>query len=319
VKIDLSPDEQCATVGPTKPSLCMPESGFAIKDLAGLSEPAGKLIEAVRAATGVLYEPTRIRRTARAEADAAMVKAKSDIEVKELEERAFKRVKAREARRQENLEVILGEATQNLPPQVGTQTLDEDWVAEFTNACQDICDKKMQQLWSRVLSGEFVSPGQYSLRTLATIKLLSKRDAEMFTSLCSYLWKTGDGYVYFRTHETDSFLTNFGFPYRYFLHLGSLGLLVPDKSLVVEFGEMPSSRMNIVFHYHGEPYAFKTENPFVKHQVPCISLTDIGNELVSLCTSKPSDGYLEALIESFKVRHGVEMIYIHRQSADPAS
>lgn len=40
-----------------------------------LSEPVGKLIDSVRAGCGRLYEPTRIRREAQANADAMVIAA----------------------------------------------------------------------------------------------------------------------------------------------------------------------------------------------------------------------------------------------------
>lgn len=137
----------------------MPESGFAIKDLAGFSEPAGKLIEALRAATGVLYAPTHLRRMARAESDASVIKAETDLKIKALEKRAARRVQAQEVRRQENIEAVVDGATKELPANVTAQRLDEDWTAEFFNNCQDVSDSKMQLLWSRILAGNLRRQG----------------------------------------------------------------------------------------------------------------------------------------------------------------
>jgi hypothetical protein len=52
----------------------------AISDLAGLSEPFCKLIEATRAGLGVMYEPRRIRNRALAERDASIIKATGEKE-----------------------------------------------------------------------------------------------------------------------------------------------------------------------------------------------------------------------------------------------
>jgi hypothetical protein len=69
----------------------MGDKGFSLVDLGKLSEPATKIVEAVRSAAGVLYEPTRIRRRAKAEADAAVIFAKNKEEVQEIELRAAER------------------------------------------------------------------------------------------------------------------------------------------------------------------------------------------------------------------------------------
>ncbi len=44
-----------------------------LTDLGNLSEAASKLIEAVSNFTGIIFEPTRIRRKAKAEADAKLI------------------------------------------------------------------------------------------------------------------------------------------------------------------------------------------------------------------------------------------------------
>ena len=56
-------------------------------DLKALAEPASKVIEAIRGAIGTLYEPTHVRRMARAEADAAAIQSKSKGEIQEIEDR----------------------------------------------------------------------------------------------------------------------------------------------------------------------------------------------------------------------------------------
>ena len=52
---------------------------FSLIDLGKLSKPISKLIEAVSQGIGTLYEPTKIRRKAKAQADAALIKAEADI------------------------------------------------------------------------------------------------------------------------------------------------------------------------------------------------------------------------------------------------
>jgi uncharacterized repeat protein (TIGR03899 family) len=278
----------------------MPESGLTVTDLAGLSEPACKLIDALRATTGVLFEPARIRRKAKADADAAIVEAKANFQIKELERRAFERIKTREARRQENIENIVNGATQQLPPNSPGKTLDEDWVSEFMNHCQDIRDEQMQQVWSRILAGEFSSPGKYSLRTLNFVKLLSKKDAELFSRFCSFLWFTGSEFAYLKTKQTEEYLAANGFPYAGHLHLQSLGLVNMELTLSIKF-----SAPKAILRFYGQPYRFEFPEGTAEPSISCVCLTNIGKELTSLCTSKPSLGYVTALIESLKAENAV--------------
>lgn len=280
----------------------MPESGLTIKDLVGLSEPACKLIDALRATTGVLFEPTRIRRKAKAEAESAIVEAKANLQIRELEHRAFDRIKAREARRQENIENIVEEATRQLPPKSEGQKLDEDWVSDFMNHCQDISDEQMRQVWARILAGEFSSPGTYSLRTLNFVKLLSKKDAEVFSRFCSFLWFTGTELAYLKTQKTEEYLTSHGFPYSGYLHLQSLGLINMELTLAISF-----TAPKAVLHYYGQPYLFEFPEGTPKPSISCICLTNIGKELISLCSSKPEPGYVEVFTDSLKAENNVSV------------
>lgn len=83
--------------------------------IAAAGAVAGKLIDALKSATGVAYEPKRIIRKASAEARAEMIKAEgeraaalyragTDVESVALAVRAARRLAAREFDRQENLD-----------------------------------------------------------------------------------------------------------------------------------------------------------------------------------------------------------------------
>ena len=272
----------------------MPESGLTVKDLVGLSEPACKLIDAIRATTGVLFEPTRIRRKAKAEADATILEVKTTLETQELERRASERVKAREIRRQANLDEIVDGATRHLPPNSETRgALTEDWVCEFMNHCQDISDELMQSVWSRMLAGEFVSPGKYSFRTLNFVKLLSKADADIFSRFCSYLWFTGSDIAYLKTKKTDELLASAGLPHISLLHLQSVGLISMEMGLRIKL-----NGHQVVMQHRDQHYIFSFPSDTTDPGISCVLLTNMGKELKSLCLAEPSPNYLSTLAES---------------------
>ncbi len=72
----------------------MSDINFSLIDLRALSKPATKLIEAVRSATGIIYEPTRIRRKAKADADAKAAEAKAATDAKAAKAKAAAEAKA---------------------------------------------------------------------------------------------------------------------------------------------------------------------------------------------------------------------------------
>ena len=57
-------------------------------DLVGIGPIGVRLIEKISDATGVLYEPSRIVRRAKAEATAAIMRAEADVEIADIQQRA---------------------------------------------------------------------------------------------------------------------------------------------------------------------------------------------------------------------------------------
>jgi hypothetical protein len=159
-----------------------------IKDLVGMSEPATKLIELVGKASGVLYEPTRIVREAKAQAVASVIKAQAEIETEAIRARAAARLIAQEIKKQENLEAV----TRNAAALVSSspadeQTVDEDWINRFVLEAQEVSDKRLQTVWAKLLAGEFQAPGTYPRRVFRVLKDLEPWEAELIDSLAGKL------------------------------------------------------------------------------------------------------------------------------------
>lgn len=150
--------------------------------LQAVSQPVVKLLDMVQAACGVAFEPARIRRRAKAEADALVIQDDANAL---LLERAKARLEAKEVRRQENIEAVVGIAADALPDEVSKENVSPDWVTRFFDKCQDVSDEQMRRLWGRLLAGEVAAPGSYSLRTLESVALLSELEARNFARLCS--------------------------------------------------------------------------------------------------------------------------------------
>lgn len=156
-----------------------------------LSAPVTKLIEVVAAGCGRLYEPTGIRRKARAEGDAAVILEGARGRVSELRDRAAQRLLDTEERRQQNIEAITEDAIKRLPGTVSDDPVDQDWAARFFSECQDISNEEMRSVWARLLAGEVARPGSFSPRTLWVLKNLTRREAQLFNELCKQSFRVG--------------------------------------------------------------------------------------------------------------------------------
>ena len=93
----------------------------------------------------------------------------------------------------ENLELTASEASQILEPGFKLEDLDKvnsTWQRHWTGGTSKvgIDDGERRTWWARLLAGEMQLPGTFSLRTLAVMDTLSKREGELFTQVCQYIW-----------------------------------------------------------------------------------------------------------------------------------
>ena len=282
-----------------------------VNDLAGLKEPLAKLVESVGNAVGAVYEPTRIRRKAKADAEAMLTLAGAEIKVEELKRRADKRVTHTELRRQRNIAQIVAKAVTELPERVEEQPADEDWIAQFFNLSQDVGDADMQILWGRILAGEVARPGAYSLRTLQTVKVLSKRDAQLFSQYCSYVWRIpGGALCRYTTRATDKLLAERGMGAAERQHLQNIGLLY-GSGLMSDSGSQTTVRSGdgpFEVVYFGRKYVV---SHFLSPKESALLipefLTDIGAELFPISGARPDEQYLQSLIEALKDEDKLEV------------
>ncbi|WP_209327932.1 TIGR03899 family protein [Pseudoalteromonas sp. PA2MD11] len=106
-----------------------------------------------------------------------------------LLERAHTRQEIQFIKRQENIETIMAMAMAFCPDVTGHQQPDFDWIERFISLCEDTANSSMQKLWAKILAGETVSPGTFSIKSLQTLKHMTQREADALqrcTSLCGF-------------------------------------------------------------------------------------------------------------------------------------
>lgn len=175
-----------------------------IQGTTAIPKSVAKLIDTVGGQIGLFLEPIHLRRKGQAEIDVAVAETRGMAEIavlclqnklaiQDIQDRADERVRKREAKRQSNIEAITAQAVQELPGEVSEKPVDEDWISQFFNYCQDVSNDQMQSIWARLLAGEVAMPGSFSLRTTSLVRGMSKNDANMFTRFCALVWKTPGG------------------------------------------------------------------------------------------------------------------------------
>lgn len=181
-----------------------------------MNKPWVKLIESVSGALGKLYEPHYLKKMADARAyeiktiGQAMQEsscipfkyesgeiAASTENFEDLKLRTQNRLDYQELQKQLNIESVTLKACHVLEEETecSPEPVSKDWMIRFFNSVEDISDEDMQELWARILAGEVKHPKTFSLRTLETLKNLSKEEALVFEKVCRY--KITDEDIYF--------------------------------------------------------------------------------------------------------------------------
>jgi hypothetical protein len=277
-------------------------TGGALAALAALNPTARALIDKVSSALGTLYEPSRIKKVAHAEAEADRIRAIGRIEVSEIEQRGLVRMVREQGRIQGNIESITAQAAENLSEDANPQAIEDDWVANFFDRCKTVSDPEMQSLWAKILAGEANQNGAFSKRTVELVSVLDKRDATLFTHLCGFVWiaKADVPLHPLILAIDDPIYKAKGLDFSAFLHLDSLGL--------TQFNTLAGYNINYpakstVVGYRGKPYVISEQSaPSLKLQVGHCRLTRAGAELAKISGSTRVEGIEDYVIKYWSGR-----------------
>jgi hypothetical protein len=254
------------------------------------TKPAGTLIEKISDVLGGIFKPWQIVRVARAEAEASQIQAEGQIKVEDIQRRAFRRFLEEEAKKQQNIEAITKKALPLLENKSAPQNMADDWITNFFDKSRIVSDSDMQQLWSRVLAGEANSPGAFAKKTVNLLADLDKSDAELFTNLCGFTWQitTLVPLVFDVPHELYD---RFGINFNTLAHLETLGLL--KFAAIGDFHRDNLPKITTAIYYGRSTnitFPFEINNQL---DIGKVLFTRAGQELASVCGSKPVEGFFD--------------------------
>lgn len=272
------------------------DKSISLVNIGKLSQPADTLIKKVSSAVGGIFEPWQIKRVAKAEAEAGLIKAKAEIEITDLHRRAMHRFVEEEANRQENMEAITEKAIPKLENSSDPNKMEDDWVTNFFDKSRIVSDNEMQELWASVLAGEANSPGTYSKRTVNFLGDLDKKDAELFAALCRFGWLVGVFTpLIFDPHA--SIYNNKGLNFNTLTHLDSIGLI--QFGIVSGFNRTGVPKKFTV-SYCGVPLNLTLEKEEGNQlSIGNVLLTQVGMELVSVCQAPSVEGFVDYVKEKW--------------------
>ncbi len=289
----------------------MSPNEFSLVSLGPLTRPLTKLIETIGDAIGVLYEPTRIRRKAEAEASALIIQSQAEAVADSLAQRANRRVCHQEERRQTNLESIVGVAATNLPEVVSDDPVSQDWVAHFIGAAQDVGDAELQRLWSRVLAGEVTTPGSYSRRTIESLRMASRDDGRLFEIAANHATRLADRSVIITNATCREYLQGAGLYAAACDHLIAIGLL--RDGLV--FPLKKDSPVQISYFLNACAVVAAADGKSWNANIDFYHFTATGEEILRLCQTTFQQGYWDAVIAALRANDALVVTVIETRTS----
>lgn len=288
-----------------------------ITDLAGLSAPLTKLCETAAAGLGRLYEPTHIRRMAKAKADeikliSEAIQNNPEIPIKyddgklivdgtdftELAKRAQQRFVSQELKKQHNLDSIIAQAAVTLKDadSVDKSPVDPNWISRFFDTAAHISTEEMHLIWGKILAGEITTGGSFSIRTLELLKNFSMHDAILFKKFSSYVLNSDKLYYIF---NAEKILDKCRITYDELLQLSDCGMLniQPFQTITftVQKGGFSRIRNDWNFIFIGN-----SGSDEIKLQYNCLFLTQSAKELYQLVAEKGNKEYMKAIADEIK-------------------
>ena len=274
-----------------------PENSNSLIDLGNLGKPANTLIKKVSNAVGGLFAPYQVKRMAKVEAEAAIIKAQSEIEITDLHRRAVHRWIEEEAQCQKNMEDITNKALPQLNEKANPDSIENDWLVNFFDKSRIVSDNEMQSLWSRVLAGEANIPGSYSKRTVNFLPDLDKVDADLFTKLCGFGWMIGNVVPLVFDVKAEIYNTH-GINFGTLSHLESIWLI--RFSNISGFKRLDFPKIISVFYY-GSPLTLEMPDETGNElKIGKVLLTKTGQELAPICGCNPVEGFWDYVRDQWK-------------------
>lgn len=269
--------------------------GGALINLGDLSKPATVLIEKISDAVGGIAKPWQLKRVAKAEAEANLIRAQAKIEISDMEQRALIRMVHEEGRKQENIENITAKAIPHLSPESKPEQIERDWLTHFFDQSRLVSDHEMQSLWSNILAGQANNPGTFSKRTVDIVATLDKADAQLFTKFCTFVWMVGGPTAMVLEEQHDVF-NRAGINFSSLNHLDDLGLITFNN--LTGFIRRGIGKYATVFYY-GQPLAIEFPQDENELQIGKVLLTRSGQELATVCGSVASDEYFKYVLDKW--------------------
>ena len=186
------------------------------------------------------------------------------------------RIEFQERKRLANIKSVIGDAADMLTDKkVANHEPDPDWTARFFNCAQDVSSEDMRKIWAKILAGEVERPGKTSLRTMDTLKNMTRKDAKLFEDISSFV--IGNDFIFYEYDDVQHYKAiSFG----NMLHLQDCGLV--NAAPLVRMLRWRESMTSVVTYQCNALEIARGLNAEEVLKIPDVMLTTAGKELFSV-------------------------------------
>ena len=276
--------------------------------------PTSKLISTVSAGIGKLYEPTHIKRIAKAKAEeiklisGAMEECSviptqyndgsltlNNTDWDDFVRRTQGRMAFQELQKQNNIECVVANAYNILEKEqtCSEESVEQGWINRFFDSVATVSDEDLQQLWGKVLAGEIKQPKSYSLRTLETLKNLSKHEATLFQKIAPFVLREGNNHFIVSNNDI---LKKHDLNYHEILQLDECGLINSGISVSLQIS-LSNTEESQIFNKCKMIVLKGLSSSVTKVSVGDYGLTRAGIEILSLIDFIPDDSIVDDVFD----------------------
>lgn len=288
--------------------------GEALEVAKVLVSPTMKLMDMVGSAVGTLYEPRHKRKMAdaivyeinsigevmRKYADLPIVYDQNGVAINSedfnrLMQRAGTRLVLQETIKQHNIESVVDNAYEILEKEevCSEEPVEQGWINRFFDSVADISDEDLQKLWGKVLAGEIKQPKSYSLRTLETLKNLSKHEATLFQKIAPFVLREGNNHFIVSNNDI---LKKHDLNYHEILQLDECGLINSGIYVSLQIS-LSNTKESQIFNKCKMIVLEGLSSSVTKVSVGDYGLTRAGIEMLSLIDFIPDDSIVDDVFD----------------------
>lgn len=191
-------------------------------------------------------------------------------------------------------------------------SVSDDWLRRWRESAEGISSENLQQLWGKILAGEFRSPGKYSLRTLEFIRNLSQAEAHAIEELGPFVFDQFG--VIYASHPIN--LQVFGLDTGKLLELQEIGILHRAEPYNYSIWSTAEERFENVLTLGSRVIRFTAEYKEKRLEFQAIYLTKLGKEILALGRFEPNDDYFLQVAKAIKNNQFSVSIGSFRRIAD---